>query len=87
MYLGMDTNFRVSRGSKRFSIKASIHKSTNVKAHIKGTSTSEIKHISITAIYNKGINQHTHHGGTGIRQNVVFLQLVRFQGSFLEKKL
>ena len=52
---------RVSRRSKRFSIKASIHKTANIKAHIKGTSTSKIKHMSITAKYNKGINQYTHH--------------------------
>ena len=46
--------------TKRFSIKASIHKTANIKAHIKGTSTSKIKHMSFTAIYNKGINQYTH---------------------------
>ena len=62
MYPGLDTNCRVPRRSKCFSIKASIHKTANIKAHIKGTSTSKIKHVSITAIYNKGINQYTHQG-------------------------
>ena len=60
MYPGLDTKCRDSRRSKRFSIKDSIH-TANVKAHIKGTSTSNIKHMSITAIYNKGIDQYTHH--------------------------
>ena len=60
MYPGLDTNCRVSRRPKRFSIKASIQKTADIKAHIKGTSTSKIEHMSITARYNKGINQYTH---------------------------
>ena len=41
---------RVSCRSKRSFIKASIHKTADIKTHIKGTSTSKIKHMSITAI-------------------------------------
>ena len=64
MYPGLDTFCRVSRRSKRSSIKAGVHKTADIKAHLKRTSTSKTKHMSITAKYNKGINQYTHHNSS-----------------------
>ena len=79
MYPVLDTNCRVSRRSKRSSIKASIHKTADLKAHIKGTSTSKVKLASITEIYNKGINQYTHH------KEHLHLNSARLRASVLDK--
>ena len=70
----------ISRRSNRFSIKTGIPKTANIKAHIKGTSTSKIKHMQITAIHNKGINQYTHHPPS--KSSHSYLQMKSFNLGF-----